>query len=208
MARSGWKESGIEMFRWLVSSSLARWLPRCASLARAGADDPGRTSTWSTSSPPSRTRPASWSARCSKDDFEIYDNGVKQEIAVFERQTDQPLSVALMVDTSGSTAKDLEVRGRLRRASSCTRCWRRAIRRTASRSSASTTTSSRAGFTRNYAALERAARNCCSGEAGTSLYDAIYLRRAGAGKPRGAQSDRRHDRWRRHHQLARPARRR
>ncbi len=42
-----------------------------------------------------------------KDDFEIYDNGVKQEIAHFQRQTDQPLSVALMVDVSGSTAKDL-----------------------------------------------------------------------------------------------------
>jgi len=42
-----------------------------------------------------------------KEDFEIYDNGAKQEVAVFGRQTDQPLSVALLVDTSGSTAKDL-----------------------------------------------------------------------------------------------------
>ena len=31
-----------------------------------------------------------------------------QETAVFARQTDQPLSVALLVDTSGSTAKDLK----------------------------------------------------------------------------------------------------
>ena len=43
-----------------------------------------------------------------KDDFAVADNGVAQEVAVFERQTDQPLSVALMVDTSGSTAKDLK----------------------------------------------------------------------------------------------------
>ena len=43
-----------------------------------------------------------------KDDFEILDNGVKQQIAVFERQTEQPLSVAMMVDASGSTAKDLK----------------------------------------------------------------------------------------------------
>src|SRR5438093_969094 len=43
-----------------------------------------------------------------KDDFEIYDNGAKQEIAVFGRQTDQPISVALLIDTSGSTAKDLK----------------------------------------------------------------------------------------------------
>jgi Ca-activated chloride channel family protein len=40
-------------------------------------------------------------------EFTVYDNGVAQEIAVFERQTLQPLSVALMIDTSGSTGKEL-----------------------------------------------------------------------------------------------------
>ena len=104
-------------FRWLAKRASARCWPPLD--LRAGADDPGRTSTWCTSSPPSRTRPASWSARCSKEDFEIYDNGARQEVAVFGRQTDQPLSVALLVDTSGSTAKDLGVRNRLRRRSSC-----------------------------------------------------------------------------------------
>ena len=43
-----------------------------------------------------------------KDDFEIYDNGVKQEIAYLQHTTDQPLSIALLVDTSGSTSKDLK----------------------------------------------------------------------------------------------------
>ena len=43
-----------------------------------------------------------------KKDFEVRDNGVAQQIAVFERQTDQPLSVAIMIDNSGSTAKDLK----------------------------------------------------------------------------------------------------
>jgi Ca-activated chloride channel homolog len=43
-----------------------------------------------------------------KEDFQVSDNGVPQEIKLFERQTDQPLSVALMIDTSGSTAKDLK----------------------------------------------------------------------------------------------------
>ncbi len=42
-----------------------------------------------------------------KNDFSIYDNGVKQDIAVFERQTEQPLSIALLLDHSLSTAKDL-----------------------------------------------------------------------------------------------------
>ena len=39
--------------------------------------------------------------------FTVTDNGVQQEIAVFEMQTAQPLSVALLMDISGSTAKDL-----------------------------------------------------------------------------------------------------
>ena len=42
-----------------------------------------------------------------KSDFNITDNCVPQEVKIFARQTDQPLSVALMIDTSGSTAKDL-----------------------------------------------------------------------------------------------------
>jgi len=42
-----------------------------------------------------------------KNDFAVYDNGVKQDIAVFDRETEQPLSVALMVDTSASTGIQL-----------------------------------------------------------------------------------------------------
>ncbi len=41
-----------------------------------------------------------------KDQFTIYDCGVPQEVAFFERYTTRPLSVALLVDTSGSTRKD------------------------------------------------------------------------------------------------------
>src|ERR1700693_5589590 len=43
-----------------------------------------------------------------QSDFTVLDNGVRQEIAVFERKTEVPLSVILLVDTSGSTAKDLK----------------------------------------------------------------------------------------------------
>jgi Ca-activated chloride channel family protein len=42
-----------------------------------------------------------------RDEFDIYDCGVKQEVAVFEHQTTQPLSVSVMVDASGSTLKDI-----------------------------------------------------------------------------------------------------
>lgn len=42
-----------------------------------------------------------------KEDFSVFDNGVKQDIAVFERQTAQPLSIAILFDHSLSTAIDL-----------------------------------------------------------------------------------------------------
>jgi len=41
-----------------------------------------------------------------KDEFLVTENGVPQELALFERNTTQPLSVAILVDTSSSTAKD------------------------------------------------------------------------------------------------------
>src|SRR5580692_10186727 len=42
-----------------------------------------------------------------KKDFTVYDCGVKQVISAFEPQTDQPLSVSVLIDTSGSTFKDV-----------------------------------------------------------------------------------------------------
>lgn len=41
-----------------------------------------------------------------KTDFRVTDNGVEQQIAVFERNTEQPLSIALLVDTSRSTERE------------------------------------------------------------------------------------------------------
>ncbi|MBZ5609559.1 MAG: VWA domain-containing protein [Acidobacteriia bacterium] len=40
-----------------------------------------------------------------KDDFEIRENGQRQEIRYFARDTDLPLTVALLVDVSGSVAR-------------------------------------------------------------------------------------------------------
>jgi Ca-activated chloride channel homolog len=42
-----------------------------------------------------------------KDEFDVFDCGVKQDIAVFDRQTAQPLSVSVLIDASGSTLKDV-----------------------------------------------------------------------------------------------------
>lgn len=42
-----------------------------------------------------------------KGDFQVTDSGVPQTITVFEHHTEVPLSVSLLIDTSGSTGKDL-----------------------------------------------------------------------------------------------------
>jgi Ca-activated chloride channel homolog len=109
-----------------------------------------------------------------KNDFEVRDNGVTQEISVFERQTDQPLSVALMIDNSGSTAKDLKYE-----TDSVTR-FVRVLLREGNPADAVTLYSfnweivKQNGFTRNVGAIERSLR-ALRGDAGTSLYDAILL---------------------------------
>ncbi|HEX6773577.1 MAG TPA: VWA domain-containing protein [Acidobacteriaceae bacterium] len=41
-----------------------------------------------------------------KDDFQLYEDGKLQKIAVFERDTSAPLAIVLAVDLSGSTYKD------------------------------------------------------------------------------------------------------
>ena len=42
-----------------------------------------------------------------REDFNIFEDGRKQEIAVFERQSELPLNLALDIDTSGSVRKDM-----------------------------------------------------------------------------------------------------
>lgn len=109
-----------------------------------------------------------------KKDFEVRDNGVAQQIAVFERQTDQPLNVAVLIDNSGSTAKDLKFE-----TESVTR-FLRALLREGNPEDAVALYSfnweivKQNGFTRNVAAVEKSLR-ALRGEAGTSLYDAILL---------------------------------
>jgi Ca-activated chloride channel family protein len=109
-----------------------------------------------------------------KSDFQISDNGVPQEIAVFERQTDRPLSVALLVDTSGSTAKELKYE-----MDSAAKFLHALLSEghpedAVALYSFNYEVSRQHNFTHNYAPLEHEIR-LLHGEAGTSLYDAIYL---------------------------------
>ena len=109
-----------------------------------------------------------------KGDFQIFDNGVKQEAALFERHTEQPLSVSVLVDNSASTAK--EIRYELDSVSR----FLKALFGTGNPQDAAALYSFnhevvlRSSFTRRHERLERALRSFKS-EAGTSMYDAIYL---------------------------------
>jgi len=109
-----------------------------------------------------------------KDDFQLFDNGVRQEIAVFERQTNQPLSVALMMDVSGSTAKELRYE-----IDSGSRFLRSLLTEGNPEDAVALYTfdyqvTRDHYFTHNQSSI--AARlKTIHGSAGTSLYDAIYL---------------------------------
>ena len=109
-----------------------------------------------------------------KSDFELRDNGAPQQIAVFERQTEQPLSIAILIDDSGSTAKDLKYE-----TDSVTRFVRAVMRSgnpedTVALYSFNWEVVKQTAFTRDPAVIERRLRQL-QGEAGTSLYDAVML---------------------------------
>lgn len=113
-------------------------------------------------------------ATLGKQDFRILDSGLPQEIAVFEQTTEVPLSVAVLIDTSGSVQNDLHYEedsvlrfipalldsGNAKDAFALfTFNWR---------------TNLEADFSRNRKRAERALHQL-KGDGGTSLYDAVYL---------------------------------
>jgi Ca-activated chloride channel homolog len=109
-----------------------------------------------------------------KAGFSVRDSGVAQEISVFERQTELPLSIALLIDTSGSTAKDLKFE-----LESATRFVKALVREGNPKDSIALYSFNhdvtlQAGFTRNPARIQKALPHLKS-EAGTSMYDAIIL---------------------------------
>jgi Ca-activated chloride channel homolog len=110
----------------------------------------------------------------SKSDFTVLDNDTVQQISVFERRTEQALSVALLVDISGSTAKDLKFE-----VDSVSRFLRALFKEgnpedTVALYSFNYQVTQDTHFTHNAMQLDRALRTL-HGSAGTSMYDAIYL---------------------------------
>jgi Ca-activated chloride channel family protein len=109
-----------------------------------------------------------------KSEFSVYDNEAEQQISVFERKTEQPLSIALLVDISGSTAKDLKFE-----VDSVSRFLRALFKEGNPEDSIGLYSfnyqvTQETPFVRNQGQMERALRNL-HGSAGTSLYDAIFL---------------------------------
>jgi Ca-activated chloride channel family protein len=110
----------------------------------------------------------------SKSDFTILDNGVAQQISLFEHHTEQPLSIALLIDTSGSTGKEL------RYELDSVERFLNALLREGNTSDAVALYSFNwqvtllNSFTRRMGRIESNLRLLKS-EGGTSLYDAIYL---------------------------------
>jgi len=106
--------------------------------------------------------------------FTVTDNGVAQEITAFERQTAQPLSVALLIDISGSTAKDLRYE-----ITSVDKFLKAFIGEgnpadAVALFSFNDQITMLNNFTRQIARIDDSFRNLRA-DAGTTLYDAVYL---------------------------------
>ena len=116
-----------------------------------------------------------------KADFKVSEDGRPQEIAVFERESQQPLSMTLAIDTSGSTFKD---RGLEQDAAK--RFIHALLRPQDQMSLLEFATDVRllSSFTNKMPQLDRALASLRGGDA-TALYDAIYLGAQGLARKDG-----------------------
>jgi Ca-activated chloride channel family protein len=108
-----------------------------------------------------------------KEDFSIFDNGVRQQVALFEHHTEQPLSIALLIDTSGSTARELKYE-----TDSVSRFLKALFSEGNSEDAVELLSFNyqivrQNNFTHNPSSIERSLKTL-RGEAGTCMYDAIY----------------------------------
>jgi Ca-activated chloride channel family protein len=106
-----------------------------------------------------------------KEDFQLREDEVKQKIAVFEQQSELPLSIVMALDTSGSVRKDfpLEIESARRFISSILRPQDRL-----SMMEVSEIVEEVVPFTSNLKTIDRGIKKIRMGS-GTALYDAIYL---------------------------------
>jgi Ca-activated chloride channel family protein len=103
--------------------------------------------------------------------FQLFEEGVQQEINIFEPETSQPLDIALMIDASLSAHKEISFE------QEAAAHFIRQVLRPSDRLSVFSfdeSVSQRASFSDNVPALQEAVRKIPDG-AGTSIYDAVLL---------------------------------
>ena len=106
-----------------------------------------------------------------KEDFRIFEDGVEQKLAIFERESALPLSIVMALDTSLSTRKDLALE-----IASARRFTHEILRPVDAISlyEFSTYVSQALPFTHDERRVDAALNHLRTGPA-TALYDAIYL---------------------------------
>ena len=112
------------------------------------------------------------------DQFELYEEGVKQKIEVLDSETTQPLDLALMIDSSLSEVKELEFE-----AEAAGRFIQKLVR-PADRLAVyefSDVVTQVAPYSSNVPSLQAALKRVTPGD-GTALYDAIFLGSEGLAK--------------------------
>ena len=104
-------------------------------------------------------------------DFRVLEDGVPQTISVFDRESELPLSIALAIDTSGSTRRDMPLE------IASAKKFVRSILRPVDRLSVfevSETVDQMVRFTADLKTIQHGIETLVPGS-GTSLYDAIFL---------------------------------
>jgi Ca-activated chloride channel homolog len=109
-----------------------------------------------------------------REDFHVLADGVPQDVALFERTTEVPLSVSILIDTSGSTRVDLPYE-----VAAVTKFLKALVNDGNPQDSFALYTFNwqvrlEREFNRNVHRAEQTLKGL-KGEGGTSLYDAIYL---------------------------------
>lgn len=106
-----------------------------------------------------------------KDDFKILEDGVPQTISIFDRESELPLSIALAIDTSESTRRDLKLE------TASAKRFVHSVLRPQDRLALfeiSEDILQRTRYTADMRSIEHGIDDMQKG-AGTSLYDAVYL---------------------------------
>lgn len=110
-------------------------------------------------------------ANLTKDDFRLLEDGIPQEIRIFEKESAMPLSIALAIDTSASTRRDIALE------TSSAKKFVHSILRPVDHLSLfqiSEDIDQLTRFTSDTKAIEHGIDHLMPG-AGTSLYDGIFL---------------------------------